>query len=174
MSNPSSDAARVLADGFSRVREEVSGVLSGIDPRHLDWRPDPEANTIAWLIWHLTRVEDDHLAGAFGVPQLWDSEGWEERFSLPYPAGETGYGMSAADVGRLSVPAELLSGYHEAVAERTATLVSGMGAVDLERIVDERWDPPVTLAVRLVSVISDTLQHVGQAAYVRGLAERTG
>ncbi len=173
MSNPVTDAARILTDGFSRVREEVAGVLSGIDPDHLTWRPDPEANTIAWLIWHLTRVQDDHLAGAFDVPQLWDSEGWESRFSLPYRPGETGYGMSGADVGLLTAPAELLSGYHEAVAERTGALVSGVGPADLERIVDERWDPPVTLAVRLVSVISDDLQHVGQAAYVRGLAERT-
>jgi hypothetical protein len=38
-------------------------------------------------------------------------------------------------------------------------------------VVDASWDPPVTLGVRLVSVISDDLQHAGQAAYLRGMIE---
>ena len=148
-------------------------MLDGIDERHLAWRPDPEANTIAWLVWHLTRVEDDHLAGAFDVPQLWHSDGWEERFGLPLPSGATGYGMDASEVAKVAAPAGLLGEYHRAVADRTCSLVAGVGPDELERVVDERWDPPVTLEVRLVSVISDALQHVGQAAYVRGMAERT-
>ena len=164
----------LIADSFTRVREGVTGVLEGISDGHLTWRPDPEANTVAWLVWHLTRVQDDHLAAAFGQPQVWHSEGWESRFGLPLPSDATGYGMGPSEVGAVTAPAELLSGYHLAVASRTASLVAGLQAEDLDRIVDERWDPPVTLAVRLVSVISDDLQHVGQAAYVRGLAERAG
>ena len=54
---------------------------------------------------------------------------------------------------------------HEATVAYLATVTPE----DLDRIVDERWDPPVTLGVRLVSVVSDDLQHAGQAAYVRGL-----
>jgi hypothetical protein len=150
----------------------VDEVLDGIDERHLTWRPDPEANTIAWLVWHLVRIQDDHVAGAFGLPQLWDSDGWDARFALPYPPAAHGYGMSAEDVGKLSAPTDLLAGYHRAVADRTESLVAEVGEADLARVVDERWDPPVTLEVRLVSVISDDLQHAGQAAYVRGLAER--
>lgn len=167
-----SDAARILGDGFSRVREGVEHVLDGLDERDLTWRPDPEANSIAWLVWHLTRVQDDHLADAFGQPQLWESDGWDARFALPYPPGATGYAMSPQEVGELSAPAELLRAYHQAVAERTLSLVAAVGPVDLARVVDEGWDPPVTLAVRLVSVVSDDLQHVGQAAFVRGMAER--
>lgn len=171
---PASDASRVLLDGFTRVGEGVDRILDGIDERHLTWRPDPGANTIAWLVWHLTRVEDDHLAGAFDVGQLWESEGWEGRFGLPLGPGATGYGMSAEDVAKVVAPADLLLGYNRAVRERTERLVAAVGPDDLERVVDERWDPPVTLQVRLVSVISDALQHLGQAAYVRGLAERAG
>lgn len=167
-----SDAARLLLDGFSRVREGVDGVLEGIDPLHLTWRPDPEANTIAWLVWHLSRVEDDHLAAAFDQAQIWASEGWEGRFGLPLPSGATGYGMGPAEVAKVKAPADLLLGYYRAVADRTERLVAAVGPDDLARVVDDRWDPPVTLEVRLVSVISDALQHVGQAAYVRGLAER--
>ena len=169
----SSGVTRILLDGFSRVREGVSAVLDGIDHRHLTWRPDPQANSIAWLVWHLTRVEDDHLAGAFDAAQLWEADGWRSRFALPLPADATGYGMDASEVAKVSAPPELLLGYQLAVGSRTESLVVSLRPEDLERVVDRRWDPPVTLEVRLVSVISDALQHVGQAAYLRGLAERT-
>jgi hypothetical protein len=162
----------VLIDAFERIREEVSAVLDDLDHRHLVWRPDPEANTIAWLIWHLTRVQDDHIAAAFDVDQLWLCDSWVDRFRLPFDRDETGYGQNPEAVGHVDVSAELLASYHDAVAGRTKALLREIGDQDLGRIVDERWDPPVTLGVRLVSVISDDLQHVGQAAYVRGLAER--
>jgi hypothetical protein len=162
----------LLADSFTRVREGVAGVLNGIEEGHLLWRPDPEANTIAWLVWHTSRVQDDHLAAAFGREQVWPSEGWEPRFALSCEPAATGYGMGTEEVGRVIASGELLLGYHMAVSSRTASLIAGLADSDLERIVDRRWDPPVTLGVRLVSVIDDGLQHVGQAAYVRGLAER--
>lgn len=164
----------ILVDAFGRIREEVAGVLDGAGEAALVWRPDPQSNTIAWLIWHLTRVQDDHLAAAFDRPQVWTEQGWADRFGLPFAVEETGYGHSPEEVGRVRASADLLGGYHEAVAARTAELVAPVAGSGLERIVDERWDPPVTLAVRLVSVIADDLQHVGQAAYVKGLAERAG
>ena len=164
----------ILVDAFGRIREEVAGVLGGAGEEALVWRPDLQANTVAWLVWHLTRVQDDHIAAAFDRPQVWIEQGWADRFGLPFAPDETGYGQSPQEAGRVRVAADLLGGYHEAVAARTAELVASVAGSDLERVVDERWDPPVTLAVRLVSVIADDLQHVGQAAYVKGLAERAG
>lgn len=171
---PSDLATEVLRDAFGRVREEVSGVLSGLAPDEVLWRPDPEGNSIGWLVWHLTRIQDDHLAGVGQVDQVWTVAGWYERFGRPYQRQDHGYGHSASDVGRFAAsdPA-LLEGYHTAVHALTLEVLDGMAATDYARIVDRRWDPPVTAAVRLVSVVSDTLQHVGQAAYVRGLLERS-
>ncbi len=163
----------VLLDGFARVAELVPAVLDGLGPDDVLWRPDAGANSIGWLIWHLSRVEDDHLAGLTGADQAWDAEGWAERFALPYPAGAHGYGQSAEEVAAFPVgdPA-LLAGYHAAVAARAAAIISGLTEADYARIVDTRWDPPVTAAVRLISVLNDVTQHVGQAGYVRGLRER--
>jgi Protein of unknown function (DUF664). len=161
-----------IIDLFGRVREEVHAVLMGADAETLGFRADPDANTIAWLVWHLTRVQDDHIAHAYDAEQLWTAEGWADRFALPFPATATGYGQSAHDVGQVQVVADLLRGYHDAVSDRTLELLRETSADDLDRVVDTRWDPPVTLAVRLISVASDDLQHVGQAAYVRGLAGR--
>jgi Protein of unknown function (DUF664) len=162
----------LLTDAVTRVRELVPTVVGGLDEDDLAWRPDPEANSIAWLVWHLTRIADDHVAAVASIEQVWTSAGWHERFALPFPAADHGYGHSSSDVGAVRVPAELLAGYHDAVAEAVLAYVGTLTPGDLDRVVDEQWDPPVTLGVRLVSVVNDAGQHVGQAAYVRGLLER--
>ena len=165
--------ADVLIDAYGRVHEEVGRVLDGLDDEALGARVDPDANSIAWLVWHLTRVQDDHLADAFGVDQVWTAQGWADRFALPFPVTEHGYGHTSEQVGALSgISGELLRGYHEATWQQTTELLRPVTDADLDRIVDVRWTPHVTLGVRLVSVIADDLQHVGQAAYVRGLLER--
>ncbi|MDP9444429.1 MAG: DinB family protein [Actinomycetota bacterium] len=165
-------AADLLVDGFGRVREVVDAATAGLTLDQLTWRADAEANTVAWLVWHLTRIEDDHLAAAFGTDQVWTSVGWAERFDLPFADTATGYGQSSADVAAVRVDSTVLTGYHHAVHEQAVALVRGVDADDLGRVVDDSWDPPVTLGVRLVSVLSDALQHAGQAAFVRGLLDR--
>ncbi|MFF8863934.1 DUF664 domain-containing protein [Streptomyces sp. NPDC015139] len=165
-------AKDILIDGFGRIREEVHAALDGLGPDELHRRPAPDANSVAWLVWHLTRVQDDHFADAFGLEQVWLSQGWDKRLDLGLPRHDTGYGHSPAKVAKVRVDsADLLTGYHDAVHEQTLGALRGLAAKDLERVVDERWDPPVTLGVRLVSVLSDDLQHVGQAAYLRGLLQ---
>jgi Protein of unknown function (DUF664) len=166
-------SAELLVDAFGRIREVVHRVVDGLTAEELGFRVDPEANSIAWLVWHLTRIQDDHLAEVAGVEQVWSSQGWGERFGLPFDPRDTGYGHGAAEVGAVRVGSgELLVGYHDAVHRQTVRYVEGLGEGDLGRVVDRSWDPPVTLAVRLVSVIADDLQHAGQAAFVRGVLQR--
>ncbi|MEU6831648.1 DUF664 domain-containing protein [Nocardia beijingensis] len=167
-------SADVLTDAYERIREVVHEAVDGLDEDILAQRIDAGANSIAWLIWHLTRVQDDHIADVAGVEQVWTAEGWYDRFGLPIDKGATGYGDRPADVAVVRAPAEFLTGYYDAVHEQTLRFVRNLADGDLDRIVDTRWDPPVTLGVRLVSVISDDLQHAGQAAFLRGVLERTG
>jgi Protein of unknown function (DUF664) len=162
----------LLIDGFGRIREIVHEVLHGLTQPELEFRIDPEANSICWLIWHLTRVQDDHVAGAEGTDQAWLAGGWEEQFGLPLDPTDIGYGHTADEAGVVRVPGDLLAAYHDATYERTISFVSGLTDADMDKIVDRRWDPPVTMGVRLVSVLSDDLQHAGQAAYVKGILER--
>jgi hypothetical protein len=168
------DIAELLVDAFGRIRDTTHGTVEGASRSVLTYRPDPDANSVAWLVWHLTRIQDDHVADVAGAEQRWIADGWSERFDLPFPQRATGYGQSSDDVARVDVDGALLLGYLDAVHEETVRYVGGLVAVDLDRIVDERWDPPVSLGVRLISVVNDNLEHVGQAAYVRGLAERRG
>jgi len=161
--------AEILNDAFGRVNGVVHSVVDGLDLDRLTFRVDPDANSIAWLVWHLTRIQDDHIADVAGTEQVWTREGWADRFDLPFHAGATGFGHGSADVAAVRVSADLLAGYHDAVHARTVEYVAGLGAEDYDLVVDESWGPPVTLGVRLVSVVADGLQHAGQAAYVRGL-----
>jgi hypothetical protein len=163
------NSAELLTDAFGRIGEEVHAAVEGLTVEQLTFRVGPEANTIAWLVWHLTRVQDDHVAEVAGTEQVWTSQGWVERFGLPFSPRATGYGQSSDEVAQVRVGAELLTGYYDAVAEQTLKYVGGLTDADLDRVVDERWDPPVTLGVRLVSVVGDDEQHVGQAAFVRGI-----
>ncbi|MFF1607990.1 DUF664 domain-containing protein [Amycolatopsis sp. NPDC058278] len=167
------NVADLLVEGFSRVQGTVHAAVGGLTAAQLGTRPDDEANSIAWLVWHLSRVQDDHVADVAGTEQVWTGQDWLARFGLPFPAGDTGYGHRPADVEAVRVDEpELLTGYYDAVHEQTVRFVTGLGEPDLDRIVDEAWDPPVSLGVRLISVLDDDIQHAGQAMYVRGLLER--
>lgn len=166
-------ATDVIADGFERVHEIVHEAVEGLSAEQLAARVDPAANSVTWLVWHLTRVQDDHVADAAEREQVWVSGGWAARFALGLPTGSTGYGHTSRQAGSVRVDSgELLLGYFDAVHEQTLGFVRGLAAADLDRVVDEHWDPPVTLGARLVSVLADDLQHAGQASFVRGVLER--
>ncbi|WP_100444673.1 mycothiol transferase [Glycomyces xiaoerkulensis] len=161
-----------LSDAFGRIEEGVHAVVDGLPERDLEERPGPEANPIAWLVWHIARIQDDHISDAAGHEQVWLAHGWNDRFGLALDDRDVGYGHTAEQVGRVrGVSGAALLDYYDAVHARTLDFVGGLTAPDLDRIVDTGWDPPVSLGVRLVSVINDNQQHAGQAAYVRGLLE---
>jgi hypothetical protein len=166
-----SDANDLLLDAYDRIGESVPAVLDGLTPEDAAYRPDERANSVGWLVWHLTRVMDSHLADAAGDEQVSASDGFEERLALDLPPGDTGYGHDPADVDKVRVEdLGLLAEYHAAVQAKAARYLGGV--TDFDRVVDTRWDPPVTLSARLVSVLDDAARHIGQAQYVRGLVDR--
>jgi hypothetical protein len=164
----------LLSEAFGRIRGVVHSALRDATIDRLTFRVAPEANTMAWLVWHLTRVQDDHVADLADREQEWTAGGWFDRFKLPFEREATGYGQSPDEVGQVRAEAALLGDYYDAVHIRTIDYLHTLTEADLARIVDTSWDPPVTLAVRLVSILSDDLQHAGQASYVRGLAMHGG
>lgn len=167
------EARDVLADAFERIRDGMRRVTEGLDPQALAYRPDPDANSIAWLVWHATRVHDDHVSEIAGREQAWTAGGWADRLGLPFEPTDIGYGHTSEQVATVRPDRpEVLVGYHEAVAQATFAYLETVDAAELDRIIDDSWDPPVSVGVRLVSVINDQGQHLGQAAYVRGMVER--
>jgi hypothetical protein len=164
------DTKDLLLEAFGRIPERARDVVSGLSADQLAVRVDGRANPIGWLVWHLTRVQDDHVSEVAGTEQAWTAGGWAERFGLPLETTDTGFGHTDEQVDSVRVEdPSLLTGYLDDVHARTRDFVSGLTEADLDRVVDRRWDPPVTLGVRLVSVIDDDLEHLGQAAFVKGL-----
>lgn len=163
----------MLTELFDRVPGHVRGAVEGLTAAELTAAPEPGANPIGWLVWHLTRVQDDHVAELIPDDQLWTTGDWAPRFGLAPDPANTGYGHSPTQVAAVRPEsADVLVGYYDAVAARTREFLGRLTEADLDRVIDPRWDPPVTLGVRLVSVIDDDIQHAGQAKYVRGLLAR--
>jgi uncharacterized damage-inducible protein DinB len=164
----------LLADLFGRTTEHVHEAVDGLDAEALAAEPTPGTNTIGWLIWHLTRVQDHHFSELESTDQVWVSGDWGKRFGVDPDPDNTGYGHSAEQMASIKPDsAAALIDYYDAVYARTQTMLQGMTAADLDRVVDERWDPPVTLGVRLISVADDCIQHSGQASYARGIIDRS-
>ena len=167
------NTSELLAELFGRIPDEIRLAVDGLSADDLAWVPADGTNSIGWLVWHLTRVQDDHVADLMDDEQLWKTGPWAERFGLVADSHETGYGHRPADVARVRPDnAAVLLEYYDAVAARTDEFLSTLSEAELDRVVDTRWDPPVTLGVRLVSIADDDIQHAGQACYVRGLLDR--
>lgn len=167
------DVSALLVEQYGRLPEIVRGAVEGLEPGELTARPGPGGNTIAWLVWHLTRVQDHHISELFGEDQLYLRDGWHERFGRGPDPDDHGYGHSSDDVASVQpASADELVGYFDAVHDRTLAYLEGLSESDLDDVVDDRWDPPVTLGVRLASILTDDLEHAGQASYARGLLER--
>ncbi|BCJ77345.1 hypothetical protein CS0771_68890 [Catellatospora sp. IY07-71] len=164
------DVDELLADLYERLPEMIGEAVEGLTAEQLHWAPAPGANSIGWLVWHLTRVQDHHVAELLGEDQVWVSGDWAARCGLKPDPDNTGYGHKPKQVAAVRPEGpEVLVEYYEAVAARTRDLITGLTPAELDRVVDERWDPPVTLGVRLVSIANDDTAHAAQAAYVRGI-----
>ncbi|MGB5759783.1 MAG: DUF664 domain-containing protein [Acidimicrobiales bacterium] len=164
------DVGDLLIELYGRIGPLVQRAVDGLTADQLRQSPAEGANTIGWLVWHLTRVHDHHVAEILDVDQLWVADGWAGRFGLDADPSDIGYGHTAAQVAGVRPESpQLLLDYFEAVDNRTRSMLERLSGSDLDRIVDRRWDPPVSLGVRLVSIADDCLQHVGQACYLRGL-----
>lgn len=166
------DHRDILINAARRPVDSANQVLEGLGADVVNQMPDAEHSSIAWLIWHAARQQDAQIADLSGAAQVWRAHGWVQRFGLDRAVEATGFGDSSSEITRVRVadPA-LLSGYLEAVVARVIDYVSGLAPTDLDDVVDEGWDPPVTRGVRIISTIDDAVAHVAQAAYLRGLLE---
>lgn len=164
------DVNSLLVELYGRIPPLAEGAIEGVDFDQLTQSPSPGANTIAWLVWHLARVQDHHVAELLGEDQIWITGDWAPHFGLVADPSNTGYGHTAEEMAAVQPERpEVLLEYLEQVDRRTQAMLGELTSADLDRIVDRRWDPPVTMGVRLVSIADDCLQHAGQAAYLRGI-----
>jgi hypothetical protein len=166
----------MMVDGYGRIGEILGRVLHGLDQEDLNWQPKPDCNSIGWLCWHLTRVQDDHISDLINGEQLWIKDGWHAKFNRPADKKDVGFGHTPKDVAAFKSPeAKVFLDYHKAVMERSQKFFTTLSKADLDRELNEPWFQPLpTVGVRIISVLGDNLEHAGQAAYVRGLRQGKG
>lgn len=168
------DTREVLRDAFHRIPPLVRHHVDGADAHLLHTRLDGDANPLAWLLWHSARQQDAQIADLAGHAQVWLADDWSDRFALPLDPEDHGYGHTSDQVASVRVDdPDLLVGYQDAVTAMTDDYLDDIDAEELDRVIDDRYDPPVTVGVRLVSILGDAFQHLGQAGYLRGLLERS-
>jgi len=165
-----------VVDIFNRMSQMLTRVLTGLTQTELDKQPSSDGNSIGWLVWHLTRVQDNFISGLLSAEPIWVRDKWYQKFNRPPNPKESGFGHSQQDVASFRSPeADVLLGYHQAVLEQTREYVANMSRDDLNQQLDDpRFPTPPTIGIRMSMVINDNLQHVGQAAYLRGLLQGRG
>src|ERR671916_2804234 len=97
----------VLTYAYEQAEETFTSTVEGLDPDDLARRVQPGANPIGWLVWHLLRVQDDHVAEVAGTEQVWTADGWAGRFGLPFDDAAIGYGQGSDEVAAVQADADL-------------------------------------------------------------------
>ena len=156
---------------LDRVQELVHMGLKDVTPEQLLYHAEGHPNTIGWLAWHLTRVQDTTIPRVDGGPQLWITEGWHARFNMPADPNDSGHMHTPEQVAAVQpADAQLLLDFHDAVAQRTRAFLEGQNSNTLEAPYDDaRFNPPMTVGQRLTGMFNDNFQHAGQIAFLRGM-----
>ena len=147
----------LLIDAAGRAQERLLQALDGLSPEQINRIPAPEVapsiKSLAWLVWHVAREMDFQIADLLGVEPLYFSEGWGDKFALDLPPDTQDWKHTPSEAAKVMVTdIQLLRDY-----------------LSRGDIIDESWDPPVTRAARLVSIVDDAIMHSGQAIYVKRL-----
>src|SRR5437870_2986760 len=130
------DCKDLVIDGLGRVEESMGQVLEGLVAEQLAFRPAEHANSIGWLAWHLTRVEDDHVSELAGRPQAWLDERWHERFLRSADKDDTGFGHGPEEVASIQPDGpQLLLDYYAAVHQRSLQYLDQVSCDDMDRVI---------------------------------------
>ena len=161
------ELAEFITGIFIRISQVLETALDGLTEDEINQQPNPECNSIGWMVWHLTRVQDRFIAMLSNNEQVWITEKWYGKFGREADAKDIGYGHRPEDLANFKVPdTKTLLDYHHTVLEKTKRYTNELSPEELDRVIDDSRAP--TVALRLTAFISDNLQHAGQGAYLRG------
>ncbi|MBE1515138.1 mycothiol transferase [Nesterenkonia halotolerans] len=162
-------SVEILKDVARRPRDEAQALCSALTPTLLNAHPHHD-NSIAWLLWHSAREIDEQIATLSGQETVWIAQGFEGRFNLGLKDHDMGFGHSSSQARKIHVEdADLLLEHLDAVVQAHLDYLDSLSDADLDEVIDEQWDPPVTRSARLISVSLDAVAHVNQAAYITGM-----
>lgn len=165
----------MVIDGYSRIFELLDPALRGLSPNELDKQPTPDSNSLGWTVWHLARGQDAQVAYLAKTEQLWIKDAWHKKFNRPADSEDTGFGDTIEQVAAFKSPsASVQLEYCRAVVAASTHYLKNVDSNEINRVLDEAYQPKPTVGVRIVSIMADSLIHAGEAAYIRGLIKGTG
>jgi len=164
---------QLLVGVFEQASQTLEKALDGLTQDELNYLPNPDCNSIAWLTWHLTRVQDSAISSLMGREQCWIADKWYSKFGRNPDPNDRGVGHSSEDVSNFKSPdSKTLLDYYCAVFKHTKEYISKLSTAELGREIDNPRSPLVGL--RIAAITHDNLQHVGQIAYLRGMLKGKG
>ena len=167
------DWQQVIIDAFKRSTDTLDKAMANLSLADLNKQPGPDSNSIGWVGWHMTRIEDRAISRMSGREQLWIKDNWYTKFNRSANPEDTGFKHTPQDIAAFKCPdAATLLAYNNAVLENTEKFLKGLSMQDL----DKKTDHPLftTIGSWLAVTLTDILQHSGQVAYLRGLLTGKG
>jgi hypothetical protein len=166
----------MLAVGYSGILRTLDYTLKGLTKEDINWQPKPDCNSIGWMVWHPIRFQDMQISEFMGEEQLWIKDGWYKKWGRKADPKESGGGMTPEDLTKFKSPgAATVLAYAKAVVERSQKYFPTLKKADLDKILKGGPHKPYpTVGMMLMIILSDSLQHAGQAGYVRGLRQGIG
>jgi hypothetical protein len=166
----------MLAGAYGGILRTLQYTLEGLTQEDMNWQPKPDCNSIGWLAWHPIRFQDIQISDFTGQEQLWIKDKWYEKWGRKPDPRETGGAMKPEDLAKFKSPdAKTVLAYVTAVSERTQQYFKTLKKEDLDKVMEKvPFKPPPTVGMMLSIILSDGLQHAGQASYVRGMLQGLG
>jgi hypothetical protein len=135
------DARDLLIEGHSAVHSVAVGgnktsmaerTFGGLTDDQMRVRPREDLNSLAWLMWHISRAEDIMANVVINDRSQVLDEGWLPRLKIPNR--DFGIGMTKPQVSELTAKVDIaaLRDYRDAVGRRTQEIVRAYGDKDWE------------------------------------------
>lgn len=157
-----------LVTDFQRLLTRTLETVQGMTREQLLWRPPgSQANPIGFLLWHVGRREDYHLQTRIGGgDQLWQTEGWHQRFGIDPEA--SGFGFTREQVRDFPMPSlEDIIAYYSRVRSRTLEYLRSSSDATLQGPMPGMPETPI--AVYLLARLGHEHEHWGQMDYLKGI-----
>jgi uncharacterized damage-inducible protein DinB len=158
----------LIVKSLEESRQYVADAIKGLSQDDIAWRPKTHSNSIAFLLWHVARVEDLWINRILlGEKEVYELEGWHKKFNTP--AQDSGFGYDVAKLKSWPVPKlALLKEYAAVVREKTLAYLKSVNEKKLDEPKDFGWSKG-NVGSALSHLITEVAEHSGQIGYLRGI-----
>ncbi len=164
----STEVKDIILGSLQQSQGFLAKALDDLTQEEASWRPTSECNSIAFILWHLARVEDYFMSRVIQrQTETYEAEGWQQK--LGTAPRDMGFGYTVEKLQAWPVPKlEIIRGYHEAVRLKTLAFLESATPEKLAEV--PRPDrSPDSIGISLGHMATELALHISQIAYLRGV-----